>query len=223
MEADRKINGNLAIQPAWDGHGCDRAIIPRPLAEEAIQITLGDLRQLFEREELLKAAQEATPVHFQILGNAFSVHLVAEPHRLPGRRGAPSDTEVVRLWLVCMGCRHKARKLFTINKFPGSTVLVMPSCRRCMGLTYQSQNCGGNRWWREAARPLKRLLRRRERLQARKQSARIAAQVDLLDQSINLLRQRAAPKSRTKSRTTTIGPDIRIKRPYRDLSLIGLQ
>jgi len=222
MDDNRLFNGNSAIQPDLDGHGYERMGTPRPLAEECISVSLADLRRLFGRRDLMKAAQEAKPVHFQILGNAFSVHLMAEPHRVPGRRGASSDREVVRFWLVCMGCRHKARKLFTMYKFPGSSILVMPSCRRCMGLTYQSQNCGGNRWWRETARPLRRLLRRRERLMARKPSARISAQVDLLDQSINLLQQRAAPKTRRKhpNANLELGQSLSAKRRYRDIGLL---
>ena len=89
-------------------------------------------------------------------------------------------------------------------------------------MTYQSQNCGGNRWWREIAKPLKRLHRRRERLLARKPSAEIVAQVDLLDQSINLLRQHAVPKTRSKRRNPDVDHShaLRVKRRYRDLSLV---
>ena len=167
------------------------------------------------------AVQDAKPVHFQMGGNTFSVHLLAEPHRLPRRNRRVSAREATRLWLVCMDCRQKRRKLFTFPKFPGSSVLVMPFCRQCLGLTYQSQNCGGNRWWRETARPLKRLLHRRELLVAKKHTEKMTAQLDLLDQSINLLRQRAAPKTRRKHpNDLEFGQSLSGKRRYRDLDPI---
>ncbi len=222
MNDNRFFSGNSMIQSIPGGNGHDCSAIPRPLVEEAIQITLADLRQLCGRKELLKAAEDARAVNFQILGNDFSIHLLAEPHRVPNRRWGVSDREVTRLWLVCAGCRRKKRKLFTYPKFPGSSILLMAFCRQCHTLTYQSQNCGGNKWWREIALPLKRLFKRRERLLARKQSAKTQAELDFLDQSIFLLRHHAGAKNRTPKRTAGTGPVSRLKRTYRDLSLIGL-
>ena len=222
MNDNRIFNGNSAVQPSVDGDGRGCPGIPRPLVEECISISLADLRRLYGRKELFKAAEDARPVSFQIQRNAFSVYLLAEPHRLPRQNRGVSDREVTRLWLVCMGCRRKVRKLYTYHKFPGSSVLLMAQCRSCHGLTYMSQNCGGNRWWREIARPLKRLVRRRERLIARNPSAKIVAQMNLLDQSINLLRQRARPKTRSKHRNADVDPGhaLRVKRPYREISLL---
>jgi hypothetical protein len=185
--------------------------------EEAIEISLGDLRRLFGRKELLRAAEDARAVSFQIQRNAFSVHLLAEPHRLPRRNRRVSDREVTRLWLVCMGCRRKVQKLFTYPKFPGSGVLLIPFCRQCHDLTCQSQTCGGNKWWREIARPLKRLLRKRQRLLARKQSEKVHAQLEQVDQLIWIMRQRAKPKSSPRKR---LPQSAGAKRPYRDLDPI---
>lgn len=222
MEDDRILNGNSAIQPALDGRGWVHSAIPRPLAEECISISLADLRHLYGRKELIRAAQEAGRVHVQVHGNAFTIYLMTTPHRIPNRHPGASDGEVVRLWIVCQYCRRKTRKLFSHVKFPGSSTLVMPSCRQCLGLTYQSQNCGGNRWWRETARPLKRLLRRRKQLLSKAQSLKIQAELDLLDLSIALLRQRAAPRSRTRSPDADSPPvgGSRTKRRYRDVSLL---
>ena len=223
MFKDRIFNGNLAIQSNPDGDGCKGAGTPHPLVEECISISLADLRQLFGRKELLKAAEDARPVHVRIQSHAFSIYLLAEPHKLPGRQRGVSDREVTRLWICCMGCRRKVRTLYTYPRFPGDSGLYELLCRNCHGLVYQSQNCGGNRWWKTVARPLKRLLRRRERLMARKPSPKIAAQVELLDQSINLLRQRAAPRTRSKHRNADVDPGhaLHTKRRYRDLSLVG--
>lgn len=221
-ETNQLFNGNMSVQTVQDGHGHECSALPRPLVEECICISLADIRQLFGRLELLRAAQNARPVKFQIQGNPFSVYLLAEPHRVPNWNRQASDKEVMRLWLVCFSCRRKVRKLFTYPKFPGSSTLIMPSCRHCLGLTYQSQNCSSNKWWKEIAVPLKRLIRRRERLLASKPNAKVKAQVDLLDQSIALLRQRATPKKRTKSRNTDFysDPAYRVRRRYRDISLL---
>lgn len=222
MNDNRLFYGNLPIQAGPDGHGREYFPIPHPLVEECISISLADLRRLFGRKELLKAAEDARPVRFQIQGNAFSIYLLAEPHRLPSGHGGMSSREVTRLWLVCMGCRRRVRKLYTYEKIPGSNILLMEFCRECHGLVYQSQNCSGNRWWREIARPLKRLLRRRERLLARKPSANVLAQLEQVDQLIWIMRQRAAPKTRSKHPNADVEPgnSLRIKRRYRDVSLL---
>lgn len=222
MIDDRLFSGNSAIQPRFDAHGSEIPAIPHPLVEECFCLSLQVLRRMFGRPVLLAAAEDARPVGIQIQGNPFSVYLLAEPHRLPQTRGGVSDRETRRLWMVCIGCRRKVRKLFTYPNFRGSSVLYMPLCRSCHGLVYHSQNCGGNKWYRQIARPLKRLLRRRERLLAGRQSPGIAGELDLLDQSINLLRQRAAPKIRQKHQNVDVetSPALRVKRPYRNLGPI---
>jgi len=217
--------GNSAMQSNLDGHGSEAPTSPHPLVEECIPISLADLRRLFGRKELLKAAEEARPVGVQIQRNAFSIYLLAEPHRLRSRHRGVSDREATRLWLVCMDCRRKVRKLYTFEKFPGSSVLVMPLCRSCHDLAYQSQNCGGNKWWREIAMPLKRLHRRRERLLARKQDPKVLAQLEQIDQAVMILRQRARPKIRSRHPNAEVEPShaFRVKRRYRDISLLESQ
>ena len=58
----------------------------------------------------------------------------------------------------------------------------------------------------------------------RRQSSKIEAEIDLLDQSVNALRQRIAPKTHTKARSADVnyGQTLRVKRPYRNLNLILL-
>jgi hypothetical protein len=195
---------------------------PRPLVEECLAIRLADLRRAFGRKELLKAAEDARPLRLVIQGNCFSVYLLAQTFWPPRHNRVLSDRQLKRLWLVCPACRRRVRTLYAHPKLPEPNVFLAAQCRTCRGLVYQSQNCGKNRWWREIARPLKRLLRRRRQLLARKPSPKIAAQIDLISQSISLLRLRAAPKTRAGSRKTKTraGPAARIRRPYRDVSLI---
>jgi hypothetical protein len=222
MNDDRPFSGKCAVQPGFDADELENSATPHPLVEEAIPISLAALRKLYGRAALLKAAENAEPVGVQIAGNVFSIYLLAEPHRLPHRGGRLSDKESRRLWIVCYSCRRKVRKLFTYPNFQGSSVLYMPLCRSCHGLVYQSQNCGGNKWWREIARPFKRLLQRRESLLAGRQSPAIGGKLDLLEQSINLLRQRAAPKTRSKHLNADLEPGHAsgVKRRYRDLGPI---
>ena len=195
---------------------------PRPLVEECLAIRLADLRRIFGRKELLKAADDARPVRLDIQGNRFFVYLLAEPFWPPRQNRALSDRQLKRLWLVCPACRRRVRTLYALPRSPEPNALFSAQCRTCHGLVYQSQNCGKNRWWRQIARPLKRLLRRRRQLLARKPSPKTEQQVALLDQSIRVLRLRAAPKTRASSHEskTRAGPAARIRRPYRDVSLI---
>jgi hypothetical protein len=215
MKANRLFNGNIAVQPDMKGHGHERPTVARPLVEECIPITLAGLRQLNGRVAMLKAAEDARPVHLQVHGNTFSIFLLAEPHRVPNRNWRVSDRAVTRLWLICMGCRRKVRTLYSLAKFPGSRILLMPQCRACQNLTYQSQTCGGNKWWRETAMPIKRLLRKRERLLARKPSPKVHAQLEEVDQLIWIMRQRAKPRSSSRRR---LSHSTGTKRPYRNLS-----
>jgi len=217
MKDNRLFYGNSAIQPDLNGDGRERGAIPHPLVEECISLSLADLRRLFGRKELLKAAEDARPVHVRIHGNAFSIYLLQEPHRLPSRHGRVFYREITRLWIVCMCCRRRVRKLYTYEKIPGSNILYMALCRSCHGLVYQSQNCGGNRWWREIARPLKKMIRRRERLLERKQSGEVMAQLEQVNQLIWIMRQRAKPKS---SPGREIPQSAGAKRRYRNLGLI---
>jgi hypothetical protein len=92
-------------------------------------------------------------------------------------------------------------------------------CRRCHGLTYQSVNCGHNSWYKTQVRPLKRLLRARERISnwagtarrdrlLRQIELRIAAFRSEFDQ--RMLRNRIPLRRR---------PEELRRRPYKDLSL----
>jgi hypothetical protein len=86
-----------------------------------------------------------------------------------------------------------------------------------MGLTYQSQNCSGNKWWREIARPVKRLIRRRELLKARKQTPEVLAKLEKIEEAIMILRERGKSKSSARRNQSQAGG---VRRTYRDLDPI---
>ncbi len=174
------------------------------------------------RKALLAAVRDARPVRFQVAEAWFSAYLSYELHRLSGRTTRLSDIEQgdIRVWFICLGCRRRVRKLYFFPVSVRDGQLSDIRCRRCHGLIYQSQNCGGNRWWREIARPLKGLLRRRQRFLARKQSARLLAQLGEIDQAVWILRQRAVPKTRPGRKAAERPHSLRIKRPYRSVGLL---
>jgi len=97
-----------------------------PLVEETVKIHLSDMRRLHGRRVLLRAAEEGRPIGVQINRNAFPIYLLAEPMRLPRRNRRVPDTHAIRLWLVCFGCHRRARILYSLPKFPGSPVMLMP-------------------------------------------------------------------------------------------------
>ena len=201
-----------------DGNMHGRALsYPRRLVEECLAVSLADLRRTCGRKILLAAAIDARAVKFQLQGQRFEVYLLAEPqHMTPRARRTPTE-DVLRLWLGCLGCRHRVRRLFTFPLAAGSPVLADLRCRGCHGLRYQSQLCCKNRWWKETAMPLKRLLRRRARHLARKQSTKVQAQLEELDRLIWIMQQRAKPKSSARRR---LPQRTGMKRPYRDLNPI---
>jgi hypothetical protein len=189
--------------------------IPRPLVEETISIRLCELRIVFGRKALERAAESAQPVQVHLAGNVFPIHILSESHQIPNRRGVYMKREARRLWICCIGCHRRSLKLYTYPKFPGSNLLYMPLCRSCHGLTYMSRNCSGNRWWREIVRPLKQLLRRRVRLLAMKPTPKVRAELEEADRQIWILRQRVEPKSPAR-----LCPPTGSKRRYRDLNPI---
>jgi hypothetical protein len=165
---------------------------------------------------------DARPVRFQLGGQWFEVYVLTEPHHLPIRRRRTLADDLVRIWISCPRCRHRARKLYTFPLVAGSPALADLRCRKCHSLVYQSQHCCKNRWRREIARPLKRLLRRRECLVSRKPSAKVLGQLEQVDQWIWIMRQRAAAKNAARRRSKGSSPTVRLKRTYRDLSLLSV-
>jgi len=188
----------------------------RQLVEECFSISVSDLQHRIGRKAIIGAARDARPLRFQLAGLWLSVYVCHETHRLPGRtsRWSGLDRGDVRLYLVCIRCRHRFRILYLDNTLAVSDGLA---CRECLHLRYQSQNSWNRKWWRETAVPLKRRLRRRQRLLARKQTAKVLAQLAQVDELIWIIRQRVDARARTHGQTDRMSPTPRAKRPYRDL------
>jgi hypothetical protein len=202
--------------------------MPRPypgkrrLVEECETVSIGIVQRAFGKKALMLAARRAEPLSLPVFGGSFDVWFVDQPHRLPGIRGRlPSlESGSRRLWLVCPGCRKKAAKLYFFYFAPDSLALSDLLCRDCHGLVYQCQNCGGNRWYKQTARPLKRLLREKRKLLARPLSPRIAARLIEIDAEIRVLRQRVARKTPRPKQNFPYRTAARLRRPYRNLTLL---
>ena len=190
----------------------------RPLVEETHTVDTRDLQRIYDRTKLLQAADEGQSVKIRLQGQHLEIFLTWESHPLPGRPTHWSDfaQRNVRLWLICTQCWRRVGKLYLHPAEAVSGNRPEPGCRKCLKLSYQSQHCGGNKWWKQFAMPLKRLLRQRRRLLLR-QNPRSMKQLEKIDRSIWLLRERAVAKSRSRQ---GISHTNRIKRLYRDLALI---
>jgi hypothetical protein len=186
------------------------------LVEECLAVSIDDLRCVFGKKALITAANYTKPIKYQLGGQEFEIYVLAEPHNLPWKNNRTWDDSLVRIWLVCLRCRKRARKLFTFQSVTGANALADLRCRWCHDLVYQSQYCSGNKWWVRVAMPLKRLLRERQRLISRR-SPRAMAQLEKIDQSIWMLRERAAVRKRSYR---GIPHNSRRKRAYRDINLI---
>ena len=195
----------------------------RRLVEECEIVRIEAVQRAFGKKALLEAIRRNEPFRVPVRGGDFDVWFVDVPHRLPGRVEQWSSREegMVRLYLWCPGCQRRKMKL-RYYLLPGGSGVSELRCRKCHGLRYQSVNCGGNRWYREVARPMKRLLKEKNRLQARRPTSRSQARLAQIERHIQLLRDHARPKTPPrKPRWSHRRPAIRQKRLYRDLSLIG--
>jgi hypothetical protein len=214
----RSISGSSNEWLPGKRHKNEPSYSPHALVEEAHGISVAELKRKFGRKELLKAIRDARSVRCQIAGIQFSVYLIHEAHRLPGRRTRWSDIETgnVRLWLICMGCRRRVQNLY-LN--PRSMLSDSPpiGCRTCFGLRYLSQNSWNRKWWRETAKPLKRLIRKRQLLLRRKHTQNNAEQLEL-EKMIWIIQKRS--KSRSVRGPTKSMDSSQIKRSYRNLNLI---
>ncbi len=125
----------------------------RRLVEECEAIWIYAVQRAFGKKVLMAAIRQARSFRLPVPGGYFDVSPVDEPHRLPGKDGRWSSLEVgtARRWLICPECRRKVAKLYYYLA-PDSLARSDLLCRHCHGLTYQSVNCGGNRWYREVAR-----------------------------------------------------------------------
>lgn len=145
------------------------------LIEECEEVALRDIQRAFGKSALITAIRQARPMPLPVLGGEFDVWLIDGRHHLPGvhKRSTTLDEGLCRLWLICPGCRKRVGKLYYYFFSRDSLTQSDLLCRDCHGLVYQSQNCGGNRWYRETARPLKGLLRAKRKLLSRDPSPRV--------------------------------------------------
>jgi hypothetical protein len=181
------------------------------LVEECMEFTLLDLRRIYKRKELLLLAENGYPAEFQLEGKKFFLYLTVE--YLSRSMHFQVVTEIRRVWMLCPICFRRIRKVYT---YPHENGLADIKCRLCHGLKHQSSNCTGNRWWRNYALPLKRLLNRRKKLLL-KDTPRVMAQLQEADQFIWMLRERAVYKRNIRM---TVSKRTNRKRPYRDLSIV---
>ena len=184
---------------------------------------MSDIKYRLGRKALLEAVRDARPVRLEMAGAFLEVYLCYESHRLPGRFKDWSDIDEgnVRLWLVCLGCRRRFRKLYCYSVSDGVRQMSDIRCRRCHGLCYQSQNCSRNKWWRQV-RNMKRLLRERRRILLRRPSQRATQRLRQIDELLTILQLRATGKSRASK---CAGARLRSgRRRYRDwrLALSGI-
>jgi hypothetical protein len=210
--------GNSAEPLSLPGQG-DEVVSLNPtrrrLIEECTSISMADIRIIYKRIDLLRLADAYKPVAFRLGRQRFSLHLISESIPRPRYMHQTGD-ETIRIWLTCPNCFRRVQKVYTFRIDLGSPILADPKCSRCHGLVYLSKNSSGNRWWKNFAMPLKRLLRRRQRLLLR-HSPRSMAQLEKVEQFIWMLRERAAVRRRAYQ---GIAPNARRKRLYRDLTLI---
>jgi hypothetical protein len=217
----RSFPGNL--QNVWDEPASQiRYRGPHRLVEECEAVSIRDVRRAFGKKALIITIRQARSLRLPVLGGYFDVWPVDEPHRLPGRpeRWSSLEDGNCRLWLVCTGCRRKVRKLYYHYFAPDSMARSDLRCRRCHALVYQSQNCGGNRWYREVVRPLKQLLKEKSKHLAKPYTHRIASRLVQIDDAIRTLRLKLRPKTQCHRGDLSSRTRSRKRRPYRNLALL---
>jgi hypothetical protein len=191
----------------------------RWLVEECESIWISSLKSYFGKKHLIALIRQAKPIELPVQGGSEKVWLTWEPHRLPGptKRMSSLEEGTARLWLVCPWCRRKVAKLYyrLFDASRGNRSEV--ACRACHGLVYQSENCGGNAWYRTVARPMKRLFQDRSKLQSLKPSSRRNLLLQAVVCNLDLIRGRHGPGNSRHKRKRGSSSD---RRPYRDVTVI---
>jgi hypothetical protein len=209
----RSISGEF--RKAWAQRDDTTPQPKKRLVEECEIIWVYALQKVFGKKALLAAIREARPFRVPVLGGCFDVWLTDEIHRLPGRQERWSEDGTCRLWLVCTGCRQKVGKLYYYSTDGLRSALL---CRTCHRLTYLSVNSGGSRWYREVARPVKRLLAEKERLSGQR-GGRHRDRLLEIEAQVRGLKERLKPK--TKPVRLPLGRlGTSQKRPYRAIHLL---
>jgi hypothetical protein len=200
-----------------------RRIGKHRLVEECEEVTIRAVQKLVGKKTLLAAIRQNRPVLMPVLGGVFELWLIDQPHRLPGRlrRQSPLAISNCRIWIQCPCCRRVVGKLYFYYLAPDSLALSDLLCRTCLGLVYRSQNCGDNRWYKEVARPLKRLLSEKRKLLSRPPNPRVMIRLTEIDGEVCTLTQKLQPKAKRRSKVPR-RPASGQRRPYRDISLLGI-
>jgi hypothetical protein len=191
----------------------------RWLVEECESIWISSLKSLFGKKHLIALIRQSKPLELPIPGGTEKVWLTWEPHRLPGpiKRMSSLADGTARLWLVCQWCRRKVAKLhyrlFDVSRGNRSEV----ACRSCHGLVYLSENCGGNKWYRAVARPMKLLLQEKTKLLSLKPFAQRDRMLQVVEFKLDLVRGRSGPRN---NRPKPKHPSSSDRRPSRDVTLI---
>ena len=208
------IYGNFMI-PHGNSYPCKRRLV-----EECEAVSIHAVQAKWRKKALIMAIRQAHPLRLPLPGGDVDVWLIEESHRLPGpcERWSSLEAGNARLWLVCPGCRKKVAKLhyfyFALDSMHHSDLL----CRCCHGLVYQSQNCSDNRWYKEVARPMKRLLHEKRKLLPKQRTARIATRLARIEDEIHTLRQKVRPRRQRRNRNFRSRLSSRQRRPYRNLA-----
>ncbi len=216
--ANRLFSGNFAGLREAPGQSQSN----RRLVEECEIVSVHAIQKAFGKKVLIAAIRDCRPLRLPVPGGHFDVWLIEEPHRLPGRieRWASLEAGTSRLWLFCLGCRRRVAKLFYYHVAPSSSGRSDLLCRLCHGLTYQSVNCGGNRWYREVARPMKRLLWEKQRLLSKRDTRCLSSRLAQIDEQIKALRRRVKVPSKREPQDRLSCLAVRKRRPYRNLALL---
>ena len=195
------------------------------LVEECEEVTTSAVQRAFGKKTLLAAIRRACPIRLPVLGGEFDLWLIDGPHHLPrGRKRLASlGSENCRLWLICPGCKRRVAKLYYYFFSRDSLTCSDLLCRGCHGLVYQSQNCGDNRWYRDTARPLKRLLQEKCKLLAKHQTSHVAARLAYIESDIHTLCQKVQRKTRGRNQKLERRSAFGRRRSYRDVALIVRQ
>ena len=193
---------------------------PKRLVEECSAVCIGAVQRRFGKAVLLQAMRCCEPIRIPISYHPpFEVCLSYSVLPLVGKPGRWSSLEsgTARLWFCCPGCRRSVAKLFCYP-LPNTSQLSDLLCRHCHALIYLTTNCGSNRWFKEVARPLKRLLREREGLPW-KLGARHQDRLAEIDAQIRRLKDKVKPRGR-RPHLPASNLALRKKRIYRDVSLL---
>lgn len=195
---------------------------PTRLVEETPSISIKELQRIQGREKLLAAVRNAHPVQSWINATCYSTYLTYDIHFLPGKQSRWSEIETgdVRLYLSCPRCRRRVRKLYCVPGYQTSGNLSDIACRRCHGLRYKSQHSGSRQWWKNIVVPIKRLLRRQEKILSRNPTSRRLAELEGINQSILVLRNRRRSSLRHKGSTADL-LKVPGRRSYKDIDFLS--